>query len=210
MWKWSKTPLGVTIDFQLNFNVHISEICRKASRQLNVLKRIGKYLTRLGKLTIYHSFIVSNFNYCPLSWHFCGEGNLIKLEKIQERALRFVYDDHTSSYEILIQRSKLPELHVRRLRTMALETYKILNKQGPTYLHDLVSLKNSEYSFRYTNIVNIPRPRTTRYGLKSFRYAAAKLWNELPDNFRLASSFECFKTLIDAWHGSICKCAACK
>ena len=36
--------LGVTIDFKLNFNEHISNICKKASRQLNVLKRIGKHL----------------------------------------------------------------------------------------------------------------------------------------------------------------------
>jgi len=30
--------LGVTIDFKLNFNEHISNICKKASRQLNVNK----------------------------------------------------------------------------------------------------------------------------------------------------------------------------
>ena len=49
--------LGVTIDFKLKFDIHVSNICKKASRQLNVLKRIGKYLCRLGKLSIYHSFI---------------------------------------------------------------------------------------------------------------------------------------------------------
>jgi hypothetical protein len=33
--------LGVTIDYELNFDKHISEICKKKSaRQLNVLKRI--------------------------------------------------------------------------------------------------------------------------------------------------------------------------
>jgi hypothetical protein len=36
--------LGVTIDYELKFNSHITNICRKASRQLNVLKRMGKYL----------------------------------------------------------------------------------------------------------------------------------------------------------------------
>ena len=34
--------LGVTIDFKLNFDLHISNVCKKASRQLNVLKRIGR------------------------------------------------------------------------------------------------------------------------------------------------------------------------
>ena len=79
--------LGVDIDYRLNFNSHIANICKKASRQLNVLKRIGKYLCKLSKLSIYHSFILSNLNYCPLAWHFCNEQNTRKLENIQERAL---------------------------------------------------------------------------------------------------------------------------
>jgi len=36
--------LGVTIDFKLDFNTCISNICKKAARQLNVLKRIGTHL----------------------------------------------------------------------------------------------------------------------------------------------------------------------
>ena len=62
--------LGVDIDFQLNFKCHIKSICRKASQQLNVLKRIGSYLSRLNKLTTFHTFILSNFNFCPSPWHF--------------------------------------------------------------------------------------------------------------------------------------------
>ena len=79
--------LGVTIDFKLNFNKHISNICKKkkkASRQLNVLKRIDTHLTKLGKLTIYYSFIMSNFNYCPLVWHFCGKLIQKRLKKIRK------------------------------------------------------------------------------------------------------------------------------
>ena len=60
--------LGVTIDFKLNFNTHISNICKKAAMQLNVLKRIDKHLNRLGKLTIYYSFIMSKFSYCSLAF----------------------------------------------------------------------------------------------------------------------------------------------
>jgi hypothetical protein len=39
---------------------------------MNILKRIGKYLAKLGRLTIYYSFILSNLNYCPVAWHFCS------------------------------------------------------------------------------------------------------------------------------------------
>ena len=70
--------LGIDIDYQLKFDQHISNLCRKASQQLNVLKRLGSYLTKLNKLTIFHTFILSNFNFCPLAWHFCTEKKLQK------------------------------------------------------------------------------------------------------------------------------------
>ena len=36
--------LGITIDTKLSFDSHIAKICRKASRQLNALKRLGFYI----------------------------------------------------------------------------------------------------------------------------------------------------------------------
>ena len=136
---------------------------------------------------------MSNFNYCPLAWHFCGETNTKKIEKIQERALRFIYNEYTSSYEDLLCKSKLPSLKVRRLRTFALEVFKIVNKDCPVYLFDLIDIKNTPYSFRYQNKAALPQVRTTNVGLQSFRYAGAKLWNELPDQFRKDMSLDQFK-----------------
>ena len=121
--------LGIEIDYQLNFDIHISSICRKASQQLNILKRLGRYLDKLSKLTIFHTFILSNFNFCPLAWHFCTDKNSKKIEKVQERALRFVYDDYTSSYINLLEKALVPSLQIRRIRTMALETYKIVKRE---------------------------------------------------------------------------------
>ena len=62
--------LGVTIDSQLNFNIHVSNMCNKASRQLNVLQRLKGSLDYSSRLSIYKSFIMSNFNYCPVVWMF--------------------------------------------------------------------------------------------------------------------------------------------
>ena len=59
--------LGVDIYYKLNFDQHISNLCRKTGQQLNVLKRLNSFLSRL---TIFYTFIISNFNYCPLAWHF--------------------------------------------------------------------------------------------------------------------------------------------
>jgi hypothetical protein len=49
--------------------------------------------------------------------------------------------EYTSSYEDLLCKSKLPSLKVRRLRTFALEVFKIVNKDCPVYLFDLIDIK---------------------------------------------------------------------
>ena len=121
-----------------------------------------------------------------------------------------LYDDTDSTYEELLTKSKLPTLKIRRIRTIAIETFKIVNKTSPLYLHDLITIKQSKYSFRYHNTASTPSTRTTRYGIKTFKYFAAKTWNELPNHFRLANSFKQFKNLINSWNGSSCHCNACR
>ena len=63
--------LGITIDNKLNFEEHISELCKKASMQFNVISRLHKFKSKEQKEALVNSFIFSNFNYCPLVWHFC-------------------------------------------------------------------------------------------------------------------------------------------
>jgi hypothetical protein len=105
----------------------------------------------------------------------CGETNTRKIEKIQERALRFIYEDYSSSHEDLLNKSRLSTLKIRRLRTMAIEVYKILNKKSIMYLNDVFVYKDSCYSFRKTNTEEVPQVRTTYHGLHSFRYIGATL-----------------------------------
>ena len=50
------TLLGINIDFMLRFDDHVSEICKKASKQLAVLKHLGRFLTKQGKMTIYNFY----------------------------------------------------------------------------------------------------------------------------------------------------------
>ena len=86
--------LDVTIYYPINFGKHISNLCKMAARQINVLRRIGKYLPINGRKVIYQAaFILSAFNFCPVIWHFCSEANTTKLEQLNYRALRHVYND---------------------------------------------------------------------------------------------------------------------
>ena len=59
------TVLGITIDSQLNFNVHVSNMCNKAGRQLNVLQRLKGSLDYSSRLSIQ---ICSGWLYIGLCW----------------------------------------------------------------------------------------------------------------------------------------------
>jgi hypothetical protein len=72
------------------------------------------------------------------------------MEKIQEST------ENYSTYEKLLAKSKLPSLKIRHICTIAIETFKIINKETPQYLHNLVTLKNNKYNFRYSNTAHIP------------------------------------------------------
>ena len=50
-------------------------------------------------------------------------------------------DNYTSNYEELLHLSKLSSLKVRRLRSIVLETFKIINKTSPSYLYELINIK---------------------------------------------------------------------
>ena len=91
--------LGFIIDDRLQFNDHISAMCCRAARQLNALAKISKHLDSKSKHIIYNSFVASNINYCPHVWHFCGQVDNNKLEKLQERSLRIIHNDYESSFE---------------------------------------------------------------------------------------------------------------
>lgn len=136
---------------------------------------------------MYHSFIMANFSYCPLTWHFCSEKYTKKIEKIQLRALRFIYNDCESLYEKLLERSKLPSLKTRRMRLLALEIFKIINKKSHSFSQIWLKLKKT-YNFRYSKAAEISRPKTTRYGKGSFRYEAARAWYTLPNDIRNSTS----------------------
>jgi hypothetical protein len=126
------------------------------------------------------------------------------MEKIQERALRFIYN---SSYENLHEKSKLSSLKFRRLQIIGVETFKIIHKKNsPSYLHDLINIKLQNYHFRSQETAVLPRVRATRYGLKSFRYNAAQIWNELPNHCRKETSLGQFKNLIQTLDPINCSC----
>ena len=150
--------LGIDLDSRLNSNCHIHDICQKAARQINALKRLSKFITFASRMTIFRTFIMSNFNYCSLDWHACSVHNTRKLEKLQERALRFVYLDKVSSYDDLLTKANLTPPHLGRLKMLATEVYKSVHKLNPPYIQDIYKTKTTATNRRLRGQNNLYIP----------------------------------------------------
>ena len=60
--------LGINFDNKLNFNIHVTKLCRKAGQKLHALARISNFMSLKKKKLLMNAFITSQFNYCPLVW----------------------------------------------------------------------------------------------------------------------------------------------
>ena len=98
----SVTLLGVETDNELNFNNHISNICKKAGNKINAISRIQSFLGQKEKEALVNTFFYSNFNYCSLVWHFSTKKNTNKIEKNQERCLKLLYNNNIERYDDLL------------------------------------------------------------------------------------------------------------
>ncbi len=203
--------LGVSVDNQLNFNTHITNVCVSAGRNLNVLKRVAKDLPTNVKLQLYNTYISCHFNFCPLVWHFCSVSDTNRLEKIQFRALRFVYDDYESDYNTLLARAKMPTLELSRQRALCAEVFKCINNLAPQYMCNLFKLRDkSIHNTKSVKALVQSHYNKVKVGFKTFVNYSTHLWNNLPSNIRASTDLETFKAMINTWYGpSSCKCYLC-
>ena len=201
--------LGITIDDKLKFDIHINDICKKAVRQINVIYRFRGIFELEEREKIHNTFILANFNYCPIVWHFCGKISTQKIEKVQERALRFLHNDTVSSYDTLISKSSTTTMHVRRIKSIACEVFKSLNDLNPVFMKEMFQEKDTPYNLRDNQLLLQPKFKKIKYGKNTFRYYGSHIWNSLPIKYKESTTLEAFKEQLKDWDGPTCKCPMC-
>ena len=85
--------LGLELDAQLSFDVHIDSLCKKISKRIGILNRIKAYLPRAERILYYNSLIKPLILYCSVIWaSCCSHDNINKIFKLQKRCARIILD----------------------------------------------------------------------------------------------------------------------
>ena len=109
----SHKVLGLTLQNNLKWDVHINEIVTKASKRLHILR----FLKRSGVspfhlLRVYFPLIRS-LEYCCMAWFSSLTINLSdKIELVQKRIMRTIYS--TLGYDVALDQTKCWSLCARR------------------------------------------------------------------------------------------------
>ena len=72
----------------------------------------------------------------------------------------------TNSYRVnrvLLSLTGTVPLHIKRMKSMACEVFKIVNDLSPKYIQDLVNIKVSNYNFRNDQQATLPKVNSTSY-----------------------------------------------
>ena len=88
--------LGVHIDQNLSWNVHIDRVTKKLASGIGALKRLRPFVPPVTLQYVFHSLVQPHFDYCCVVWDKCNKTLADKLQKLQNRAARILT---SSSYD---------------------------------------------------------------------------------------------------------------
>jgi hypothetical protein len=107
--------LGIILDININWKLHIAYITKKISKSIGILSRAKPLLNPIIMKQLYYSFLYPYIIYCNIIWGKSTAQALWPLFKIQKRAIRIIgnlrqRDSSRNAFkQMRIQR--LPELH---------------------------------------------------------------------------------------------------
>ena len=196
--------LGLTIDKNLKFEKYISKICQSASGQLHALYRLNRYLKPETRSSVINSFILSNFSYCPLVWCFLSARQASKIDKIIEKSLRIINNEHGLSYKDLLEKYGKSSIKYRTQKVIAAEIFKTFNNMNPAYMKSIFQKQANARITRQTLNLKSQKYKSKKYGFNSLRVMGPIIWNSLPNTIKTSNGIQKFKNGIKDWGYDSC------
>lgn len=177
--------LGLTLTSTLSWNLHINNICSAAFRKLCLLRHKLKTAPPSVKLLSYFSLIRPKLEYASIVWDPHTKINVQNLERIQRKAVRFIYSKFmsTDSPTALLTANGIELLQIRRKKSRLQFLSDIVNHRLPldtaAYVSPLLS-RPTRHHYPHSLTPIFARTDTFRY---SFFPQTIDDWNKLTEAF---------------------------
>ena len=185
--------LGITIDENLTFDEHVRNVYKASYYHIHGLRHIRAAMDTA--CTAASAIVGSRLDYCNAILVGISEANLKKLQCVQNTLAQVVTGTRRRDHiqPVLADLHWLP-IRARITYKIATLVFKIRKVKQPMYLVELIEDYKPVREQRSTSRLLLKEPciKTTT-GQRSFYFAAAKIWNGLPDHIRSVNSLETFK-----------------
>lgn len=187
--------LGVVQDACLTMERQVTTIARSCYHQIHAIGKIRRYITSDACKILVQSLVTSRLDYANVLLYGLPKCLMDRLQRLQNSAARLI--TRTSRREhitpVLIALHWLPAEYRPKFKIL-LHVYRALNGLSPPYIAEMVQRYEPARPLRSSSksLLEVPRTRTS-YGRRSFRSAAAVLWNELPGHVKDAETLPAFK-----------------
>ena len=179
--------LGVVIDPNLSWDLHIDYLIKKLNSRICLLKRAKAYLTIDCRTMLFNALIKPILEYCCTVWGNCCVENLQRLLRVQKRCARLILDAtiNDCSVEHFDKLGWLPIDEIVRVRKLFV-LHKISQGHCPEYFSSYFKYVRSTHGHRTRSATcnDVFTPSCKRNsGLRTFRSNACRLWNDLGNTY---------------------------
>ena len=140
---------------------------------------------------------------------FCRMIGYLKMEKIQYKVLKIVFNSNESFEDLILQSNKV-SIYQKQLCQLTIKICKILTDLSLKIIKPFSTIKEIPYSLRNEHIINLPSARTSYYRTNSILFRACQVSNNLPLSQKQSQSFFEFKTNKKALRNVKSLCKICK
>ena len=191
--------LGVDIDKNLNWNVHVEELSKQLNCMVWTLARLRKFLPLNSLIVIYKSIVQPKIDYAITLWGYSTDANVNKIQRMQNRAIRAILNnfDYVNFRGIeLIKSLRLFNIKQRRDYFMALFMFKSIHGMVPNYISNeiILSIDVKKRVSRNVNVNDLYVPNIVKKCARNtFTYTGPRVWNSLPNGLKECTNIEVFK-----------------
>jgi len=143
-----------------------------------------------------HALVSSRLDYANAILQGVQDKQLKKLQSAQNAAARVLARVRKREHITPVLR-RLHWLPIRQRVEfkVLLLAFKALNNQAPSYIRDLLTIRETKRTLRSSDKQCLVEPiyRLESYGVHAFSCSAPRLWNRLPDSIRAARTSSSFK-----------------
>ena len=122
----SVKSLGVHIDENLPWNIHIEKIAKKITSGIGAIKRCRPFVHRTTLESVFNALVQPYFNYCSEDRGHCNKSLSNKLQKQQNRAARILtLSSYETSADPLFEQLNWKRLDTQRQIQVATMVYNV-------------------------------------------------------------------------------------